>query len=265
MRRNSPLYTVVFTFVVCAVCSVLVSGTFVALAERQRIDAAYARMGEILVLAGLAEEDEELDRETVRARFEDVEVLAVDLRTRTLDPEIDGELFDQRDASQDPSQSFIAPQNDAGVRRLPSHAILYQINAPGGGVDQVLVPIHGQGYGGQIFGFLALDRDLITVRDIVFYEHQETPGLGARITRTAFRRNWPGRRVFDSDGNVALRLVRGAGPPEDDPYQVDGVSRASVTTAGVENMIHFWMGPDALGPFLAAYREKLADEKLAGT
>ncbi len=257
MQRNSAVYTLLFTFAVCALCSVLVSGTYVALGEIQRSNAAIARMGQILVLAGLADEAEELDRYEIRERFTAIRPLAVDLAAGAVDPEVDVERFDQREAAQDPATSRLAPRNDAGVRRLPDHALVYEIRDEAGAVRQVLVPIHGQGYGGQIFGFLALAPDLNTVQDILFYEHQETPGLGGRITRDSWRANWPGRRIFDDSGEVALRLVRRPPPADEAPFEVDAVSRATVTTRGVENMIRFWLGPEGFGPFLARWRTEL--------
>ena len=257
MQRNSALYTLIFTFGVCALCSVLVSGTYVGLGEIQRSNAAIARMGQILVLAGLAEGTEELDRNEIRERFAAIRPLAVDLSAGAVDPEVDVERFDQREATQDPEMSRLAPENDAGVRRLPEHALVYEIRDAAGSVRQVLVPIHGQGYGGQMFGFLALAQDLNTVQDIMFYEHQETPGLGGRITRDAWRSNWPGRRIYDDSGEVALRLVRKPPPADEAPFQVDAVSRASVTSEGVENMIRFWLGPDGFGPFFAQWRNEL--------
>lgn len=258
MNRNSATYTVLFTLVVCTICSLVVAGAYVALGERQRADAAVFRMLDILRLTGLAESDEQLEREEIFERFEAIRPRAVDMETHRFDPDVDARLFDQREASQDPTQSFVAPANDAGVRRVPDHTIVYERLDDDGGLGQILIPIHGQGYGGQIFGFLSLEPDLDTVNQIVFYEHQETPTLGGRINRNSWRRNWPGRRIFDDDGNVALRLVAGAGPADEDPFQVDAVSRASVTTAGVQNMINFWLGPDAFGRFLAEYREELA-------
>jgi len=265
MNRNSATYTLLFTLAVCAICSVVVAGTFVALAERQRADAAVFRMLDILRLTGLAEADEQLEREEIFERFEAIRPRAVNMQTHRFDPEVDARLFDQRDASNDPTQSFQAPSNDAGVRRIPDFAIVYERLTDEGGLDQILIPIHGQGYGGQIFGFLSLESDLNTVRQIVFYEHQETPTLGGRINRTSWRKNWPGRRIFDDSGNVALRLIANAPPADEDPYVVDAVSRASVTTAGVQNMINFWLGPDAFEPFLLEYRKELATGGSRGT
>lgn len=258
MNRNSALYTLLFTLAVCAVCSVVVAGTFAALAERQRADAAVARMLDILRLTDLAEPDEDIDKDEIFTRFSVIRPRAVNMETRRFDDEIDARLFDQREASNDPTQSSPAPANDAGVRRIPDFAIVYERLDESGELDQILIPIHGQGYGGQIFGFLSLGPDLNTVRQIVFYEHQETPTLGGRINRSSWRGNWPGRRIYDESGNVALRLVPKPPPAEEEPYLVDAVTRATVTTGGVQNMIDFWLGADAFQPFLAKYRNELA-------
>jgi Na+-transporting NADH:ubiquinone oxidoreductase subunit C len=257
MKRNSATYTVLFTFAVCAVCSVFVAGAYTLLGERQRADAAVFRMLDILRITGLAEKDEELERDEILERFEAIRPRAVDMRSHRVDPEVDARLYDQREAANDPTRSFEAPPNDAGVRRIPDHAVVYE-RLDDGRLDQILLPIHGQGYGGQIYGFLALGGDLNTVRDIVFYEHEETPTLGGRITRSSWRGNWPGRRIYDEAGDVALTLVPDAPPAAEAPYKVDAVSRATVTTTGVQNMLNFWMGPQGFGPFLAHYREELA-------
>ena len=258
MERNSAPYTLVFTLIVCAVCSVLVAGAYVLLGERQRSDAAVSRMLDILRLTGLAEAGEELERDEIFARFEAIRPRAIDTETWQVDPDVDARLFDQREAENDPLTSREAPPNSAGVRRLPSHVVVYEKLGDDGQLEQILLPIHGQGYGGQIYGFLSLGPDLNTIRDIVFYEHQETPTLGGRIDRPKWRSAWPGRRVFDADGSVVLRLVADPGPPEIDPHRVDLVSRASVTTAGIQNMIEFWMGPAGFASFLDDYRDTSA-------
>ena len=45
-----------------------------------------------------------------------------------------------------------------------------------------------------------------------------------------------------------------AGPPDADPYQVDGLSGATITSNGVTNMIQFWLGESGFGPYLARQR-----------
>jgi Na+-transporting NADH:ubiquinone oxidoreductase subunit C len=258
MDRNRPGYTLVFTIVVCAICSVFVASTYEMLGERQRADAAVFRMLDILRLTGLAGPDEVLEKDEIVRRFGAIRPRAVDMRARRIDPEVDASLYGQREASRDPTRSREAPANAAGVRRIPDHAVVYERLGEDGSVEQMLLPLHGQGYGGQIYGFIALGPDLNTVRDIIFYEHEETPTLGGKINRASWRAAWEGRRVYDDSRAVALRLVGDAGPADTHPHEVDAVSRASVTTAGVQNMIDFWMGPEGFGPFLEDYRKTLA-------
>ena len=43
-------------------------------------------------------------------------------------------------------------------------------------------------------------------------------------------------------------------PPDTDPYQVDGLSGATITSRGVTNMLAFWLGETGFGPYLEQYR-----------
>jgi len=45
-----------------------------------------------------------------------------------------------------------------------------------------------------------------------------------------------------------------AGPVAEDPYNVDGLSGATITSRGVTNLVRFWLGEDGFGPYLASYR-----------
>ena len=55
-----------------------------------------------------------------------------------------------------------------------------------------------------------------------------------------------------------LRIEVARGPQSQDPdlarYQVDGISGATRTGAGVTNLLRFWLGPDGFGPYLARLR-----------
>ena len=51
-------------------------------------------------------------------------------------------------------------------------------------------------------------------------------------------------------------MIKGqAGPPSSDPYRVDGLSGATITSRGVSNMMEFWLGENGLGPYLKNFRE----------
>jgi Na+-transporting NADH:ubiquinone oxidoreductase subunit C len=66
---------------------------------------------------------------------------------------------------------------------------------------------------------------------------------------------WPGRQAFDTDGEIAIEVIKGyAGPPADDPYRVDGLSGATITARGVSNLVRFWLDEDGFGPYLERFR-----------
>ena len=63
------------------------------------------------------------------------------------------------------------------------------------------------------------------------------------------------RKAFGDDGTVKIRLKKGsAGSVEEDPYQVDGLSGATITSRGVTDMLAFWLSDDAFGPYLKQFK-----------
>ena len=40
-----------------------------------------------------------------------------------------------------------------------------------------------------------------------------------------------------------------------DPYHVDGLSGATITSNGVSRLVAFWLSGDGYGPFLKQFRE----------
>ena len=63
---------------------------------------------------------------------------------------------------------------------------------------------------------------------------------------------WPGKQVYNESGEVSLRVVKGAGNGE---YQVDGLSGATLTSRGVDNMIQYWLGENGYAPALRQLQE----------
>ena len=49
-------------------------------------------------------------------------------------------------------------------------------------IEAYILPLYGNGLWNKIYGFVALEKDLNTIKGISFGHVQETPGLGARIS-----------------------------------------------------------------------------------
>ncbi len=253
--QSDVMKTVGFAALVCVVCSIFVASAAVMLRDRQEENRVLDLRSKVLLVSDLAEPGEKLPRDVVNERFEEnLTALVINLETGEPADDIDVLTFDQRAATQDPSQSEVAPTNPAKVTRVPDHALIYQ-KIVDGEVDRLVLPVHGYGLWSTMYGFIALSGDLETIEGITFYEHGETAGLGGEVDNPRWLARWPGRKAFDENWDVEIEVLKGAaGPVETDPYRVDGLAGATLTSRGVTNLLHFWLGENGFGPYLERYR-----------
>ena len=264
--QGSVGYNLGFAAAVCLVCAVVVSSAAVVLGDRQKRNAALDRQRNVLLAVGLAADDESLDAEAVAARSAAVTPVVLTLSTGEVAADIDPVGFDQRAASIDSARSTAAPDNVAGIMRLPNEALVYEVRDEAGRLDSVVLPVEGLGLWGTLYGFVALEGDLGTIRGLTFYEHKETPGLGGEVDNPRWKALWPGRRAFDDDLSPAIAVVKGpAGSVDEAPYAIDGLSGATITSRGVTNLVQFWLGPDGFGPYLTRLRNQPSASRTART
>jgi Na+-transporting NADH:ubiquinone oxidoreductase subunit C len=255
---DSTRYTFVFATVVCVVCALLIAVSAVGLKEQQDVNALLYRQKNVLLAGGLLKPGEDLaQRELLKVFAENIQVRLVDLATGDLVPagQPDPIAYDQRKARSDPEQSRPAPPNNAGVARLPKYGTVYFV-MKAGQVRLVVLPIEGAGMWGAIYGFLALETDGNTVRGLTFYDQKETPGLGGEISNPKWQAVWNGRKVYNENWEPQLVVIKGkAGPPEQAPLHIDGLSGATITSNGVTRLTAFWMSDEGWGRFLKHFRE----------
>ena len=253
--QGSVGYNLGFAAIVCVVCAVVVSLSAVTLRERQAANQLLEKQRNVLVAAGLANEDESLVAEEIAARFAPIRQVVIDLRTGEESESIDPSVFDQRAATRDAAMSREAPENDAGLARVPHYALVYEVRE-GDTLELVIMPVEGLGLWSTLYGFVALDSDLETIRGLTFYEHGETPGLGGEVDNPRWKSLWLGRRAF-AEGEPRIEVIRGrAGPAEEDPHRVDGLSGATMTGRGVTNLLRFWLGDEGFRPYLGRLRRE---------
>lgn len=224
--RNAPTYTVGFLTLLCMVCALAVSASAVWLRPRQEQNRRVDRLQQVLRVAGLASPHESLTPAQVEERFQ------AHVIPRTLDL---------------PTGSVVAYEVTSGTS-VTSGTITAS-------PQRFVLPLKGPGLWSMMHGYLALESDASTVAGIVFYDHAETPGLGAEIESPRWQQRWIGRKVFDGEGNLRLRVIKGrAGTPADDPHQVDGISGATITARGVSDALATWLGAKGFGPYLDGHR-----------
>ena len=129
------------------------------------------------------------------------------------------------------------------------------VNDGNGGLDRIILPIHGYGLWSTLYGFVALESDANTIVGLGFYEHGETPGLGGEVDNPSWKAKWSGKLAY-KDGDVAITVLKGAVNPAsaDAQWQVDGLSGATLTTKGVSNLVQYWLGEDGFAPLLGNLR-----------
>lgn len=101
--------------------------------------------------------------------------------------------------------------------------------------------IRGAGFWAMIDGYLAVEPSGGKILGIVFLNHQETPGLGGRITEKRFRNQFKGLNI--SPPAEGTRFVRmGIRKPEkSDPgyaRHVDTITGATGTSMGVDKFVN---------------------------
>lgn len=264
MQRDSVPFTIGVAVVLCIVCSVLVSAAAVLLRPMQITNRKLEKQRNVLLAAGLLEPGQG-DKDTIREAFQQVRTRVVDLETgEYVDPEDLGlkdlNEYDQRKSAKDPNLSVAIPASEdfAGIRRREKYSEVYLVEDPSSGeIEQIVFPVYGRGLWSTLYGFVALDRDLMTIRGLTFYEHGETPGLGGEVDNEGWKASWRGKQAFNPDWNVAIDVVRGRVDQTSSlaMHQIDGLSGATITSQGVEGLLKFWLGPGGFGPFLEKLRE----------
>ena len=101
--------------------------------------------------------------------------------------------------------------------------------------ETVAVGFEGPGLWGPVKGFLALDKDMRTIRGVTFYEQEETPGLGGEIVTAGFRDQFVGKSIVDEAGNPGIIISSGGDPAAN---KVDAISGATMTCDKVQAMLN---------------------------
>ncbi len=244
--------TVGFVFIVCVVCAILVSFSAVQLKPLQVANKLLDQQTKILEASNLLEVSGTDPKSIVATYNKYVEAKMIDLDSGEF---IDGNpvLFDERRNARDAAKSD-KPENDiAGINRRSHDAVVYLVSNDAGVVETVVLPIVGSGLWDLMYGYVGLESDLNTVRNLVYSDHKETPGLGAEVMNPKWKALWPGKKIYNDSGDPTINLVKG-GAKAGDVHGVDALSGATLTSNGVTNTLQFWFGEEGYAPFIAKYR-----------
>lgn len=244
MPADSIGKTIVVAVAVCLVASMVVSMAAVSLRPLQEENALRDKRINILQVAGVYDPSANI----VEA-FEAFEPHVLDLATGQFTDQFDAATFDDKAAAGDPDLSRALTNDPAGIGRQSNFKTIYLLRTEGGDIDKVILPVHGYGLWSTLYGFIALEANGNDIFGLQFYDHGETPGLGAEVDNPRWKALWNGKMLRDDDGVLQITVAKNA-PPAGENFHIDGLAGATLTTVGVDNLVKFWMGEEGYGPFL---------------
>ena len=127
-------------------------------------------------------------------------------------------------------------KKDKAEKILP----VFKFKDDAGKVTAYILPVYGNGLWDNIWGYIALEPDMKTVKGAVFDHKGETPGLGARIADDDIESRYAGKTIYNDKGELGIEMIKGEGnvePGSLEGYKVDGMSGATITGRGVNDML----------------------------
>ncbi len=211
---NSDIYAIIYSAVVVVIVAFLLAGVSSALKEKQDANVKLDKKKQILASLNIKNDANPAER---------------------YDNTIVSELVVNAAGEQVKKEGGFDVENDEiNDNNLP----LYVANV--NGETKYIIPMTGNGLWGGIWGYLALNDDCNTIYGVYFSHASETPGLGAEIAGDNFQSRFPGKKVYNADGTVSLSVEKKSTDAE---YHVDGVSGATITCGGVNDMLKQKLAP----------------------
>lgn len=268
MASESIGKTIGVVVAICFVAAIFVSSAAVGLKPKQEENKKTDLLKNILIAGNLYESE---TTDVLKTFNEKITAQIIDLETGKPYPEnkyddiVNPEGFEIKAVanSKDHGKTIPSDKDIASIVRMPKQVAIYIVENSEG-IEKYILPIYGKGLWSTMYGFIALDKDLHTIKGFTFYEHGETPGLGGEVDNPKWKSQWEGKQAFDEDWNLRIEVIKGMVDPSSDlaKYRVDGLSGSTLTTRGVNNLVRFWLGDEGYKPFITHLREEESSEKI---
>lgn len=196
--------TVLFTVLVTAAFTLLVSGVNSALSARIAANKLISKQKVILNLFGFASETANISEEEI--------------------PNFYAKMVGSASDTQKMFPKFDPAKAEGYVLKDSSNKI-------------IVCSFTGQGFWDVIKGFMAIDTQKKEIKGIEFTQHGETPGLGGRISEPEFKARFV-NKPFGKIRTDGLRLnfvPEGSAKKAD---EVDGITGATGTTSAMEKIVN---------------------------
>ena len=241
--NESITKTIGVAFCVCLICSLVVSFSAVSLRDLQNENKLNDKRIKILQAADIYNPDED-----IKDQFLKLETKFVNFDTgKLMDSYLDYSLeeYDPILATRDTNLSSKVPTSEdiAVIKNRENIGKIFILRNDDYSINKLILPIRGYGLWGTLYGYISIENDFNTIAGIEFYDHKETPGLGAEVDNPKWKNLWHGKQIYQN-GEVSLNVIKGKvdNNDKDAQYEIDGLSGATITSRGVTNMIAYWFG-----------------------
>jgi Na+-transporting NADH:ubiquinone oxidoreductase subunit C len=247
-KGNQISKTLIVAGLLCFVCSIIVSITVVTLKPKQLRNADLDFKKNVLNAAGMLEAGADIDEE-----FKKIQTVMVDLESGTITDQVSPKGFDQRTAAANPDYSVKIPSGKdiAGLNMRAKYAKVFLVRE-GDDIQKIILPISSMGLWARMYGFMAIAGDTKTIEGFAYYQHGETPGLGAEVDNPKWKSQWIGKEVYNDSWEPVAGVKKAITNPDS---QVDALSGATITSNGVDTSLKYWFGEHGYAKFLTNIRE----------
>jgi Na+-transporting NADH:ubiquinone oxidoreductase subunit C len=102
-------------------------------------------------------------------------------------------------------------------------------------------------FGQHSMVLLHLKKNCNDIFGLQFYQHAETPGLGAEVDNPKWKAQWNGKKLNNDNGDLMIQVTK---VKKDQNHHIDALAGATLTSNGVDNLVKFWMGETGFKKFL---------------
>lgn len=235
--QQSNAYIITFSVILTVVLGLLLSGTSQVLGPLQKEAEALDKKKQILGAVISAEEIGSMKAEEINAFYNShIATVVVDIEGN--------EVIEQGGTPVTAESVDIGKNYKKPVEERLFPVFIFHEEGNAEAVQSYIFPVYGAGLWDAIWGFVALDTDMNTIGGVTFAHAGETPGLGARITESGVQQRFVGKEIFNEQGElVAVSMQKGEGKDyTGEPHKVDGMSGATITANGVNDMLSNYLG-----------------------
>jgi Na+-transporting NADH:ubiquinone oxidoreductase subunit C len=230
MNKEKNTYTLIYASIMVILVALILAFTSEALRPQQAKNEAIDKMRQML---------NSLNRTSTNKNAESIYQATI-VDAYLVDHEgnrIEGDAFETELANE--------LQKPVNERKYP----VFEASIDGN--KKYILALRGTGLWGPIWGFISLNDDKNMVYGASFGHEGETPGLGGEIDKPAFAQEFPGKKIFNSNGKfTSIAIVKPGKTVEGQDY-VDGISGGTITSRGVDAMLSSSL--EFYVPFLLAH------------